>query len=272
MQNSKKSEKSKGVILFAFNTKVDYVDIADHASQLIQRNLKLPITLVTDADTNPKFEYDHVIRVDTAPATFRNSDGSIPWRNRGRYTAYELSPYDSTLLLDVDYLVFDNSLLKVLNSTEDYRLVHHSYTDSGMQYSMMGETSLPYVWATAVAFNKTERSHLLFELVGRIQRNYHYYRALYNIREGNFRNDYAFAIANNILSGYSLNEQQGMPWPMYTVVEDIQDIRFDGHKFLRIYYKDRATVIPQMNLHVMDKEYLQSENFRRLIRNYCGQD
>ena len=71
MQNSKKSEKSKGVILFAFNTSVDYVAIADQSSQLIQHNLKLTVTLVTDIDADPKFAYDQVIRVDALPATFK---------------------------------------------------------------------------------------------------------------------------------------------------------------------------------------------------------
>ena len=49
MKNLKESAKSKGVVIFAFNSAhVDYVGIADQTSKLIEKNLNLPITLVTD--------------------------------------------------------------------------------------------------------------------------------------------------------------------------------------------------------------------------------
>jgi hypothetical protein len=264
MQNSKKSAKSKGVVLFAFNTAVDYVKIADRASKLIEHTLQLPVTLITDKGAEPKFSYDHVINVDAMPATFRAPDGSVQWRNRGRFTAYELSPYEQTLLLDSDYLMLDRSLLTILKTTVDYKLMHHSYTANGMKYAMMGETSLPYVWATVVAFNKTPLSEMLFDMVGRIQRNYQYYRALYNIREVNFRNDYAFAIANNILSGYNTNESQGIPWPMFTIDEDIESIPLITKDFLHVRHQKSGIVMPRQN-----KQYLLSDDFEKVIEVIC---
>ena len=39
--------------------------------------------------------------------TFRYDDGELEgteWNNIGRYSAYDLSPYDETLLIDSDYL------------------------------------------------------------------------------------------------------------------------------------------------------------------------
>lgn len=265
MANSNVSAKSKGIIIFAFNTQVDYVSIADLTSRLAAHNLQLPITLVTDDTTTPTFAYDQIIRINPERATFRINDGKeIAWRNRGRYNAYELSPYDTTILLDVDYLMLDNSLLKIADTVQDYRLMHHNTTDIGPAYEEMGETSLPFVWATVVVFKKTERSQMLFNLVGKIQRNYHYYRELYNIREGNYRNDYAFAIANNILSGYNLNESQSIPWPMYTADQKIERIVTTATQ-VRIYYDKSATVVPRMNIHVIDKEYLQSDNFRQVV-------
>ena len=57
MQNLDVSAVSRGAIVFAFNTsKVDYVAIADQSSRLIQHNLGLPVTIVTDPDSKPKFE------------------------------------------------------------------------------------------------------------------------------------------------------------------------------------------------------------------------
>ena len=93
--------------------------------------------------------------------------------------AYELSPYEETILIDSDYLILDDSLLKLFATNFDYRLMHYNRTPSGPSLEMMGNTSLPFVWATIVLFRKTLRAKLFFSLVGRIQRNYNYYRMLY---------------------------------------------------------------------------------------------
>jgi hypothetical protein len=266
MQNLKSSEKSKGVIVFAFNTDVDYVGIADSTSQLIDHNLKLPVTLVTDFDSQPKFAYDSIIRINIDSGNFRTNlkDEKVNWRNFGRYLAYELSPYDETLLVDTDYLVLDDSLLKLFDTPFDYRLVHHNKNTDGAVYEQMGETSLPFVWATVVLFRKSERARLFFNLVGRVQRNYRYYRNLYNIREGNYRNDYAFAIANIIINGYSLNESQGIPWTMFTIDKPIERMVSTEHN-IRIYHADSAVVAPHQCIHVMDKQYLQSQDFKQFV-------
>ena len=250
MQNSKSSEKSKGVFLFAFNSStVDYVKIADQASRLIAKNLGLPVTLCTYEDAAPKFSYDQVLRLprpDDAGNYRTNLDNEIvEWRNFGRYFAYDLTPYDETILLDTDNTNY-----------------------AGAVYEQMGETSLPYIWATVILFRKTIKSRLLFELVGKIQRNYRYYRALYNIREGNYRNDYAFAIANNIINGYNLNESQGIPWSMLTVEDKILRVMLTDTQ-IRVYHEDRAVVLPYQNIHVMDKAYLQSRDFEQVVEAVC---
>ena len=179
MQNLEKSEKSRGVVVFAFNTSIDYVAIADQTSKLIKHNLQLPITLITDTTADPKFPYDKIVRINKDP-TLENlridSDYNVKeWRNFGRYLAYELTPYDETILLDTDYLVLDNSLNTLFATDFDYRLMHHNKNAKGSDYEIMGPTSLPFVWATVVLFRKTAKSKIFFDLIGRIQRHYHYY-------------------------------------------------------------------------------------------------
>ena len=270
MKNSKKSAESRGVVVFAFNTQVNYVEIADQTSQLISHWLNLPVTLVTDATAEPKFDYDHVIKLDVAAGNIRHdlNGHTVEWKNFGRYLAYELSPYEETILLDTDYVVLDDSLLKLFKTDFDYRLMHHNATPAGPSYQQMGETSLPFVWATVVLFRRTERSRLFFDLVGRIQRNYPYYRALYNVREGNYRNDYAFAIANVILNGYNTNEDQGIPWTMFTIDKPIGRIMLTDN-FIHVHHDDEATVIPYQNIHVMDKAYLLSRGFAQVVEAIC---
>jgi len=264
LENLEKSiSMSRGVVVFAFNTEtVDYVKIADQTSQLASQHLKLPVTLITDHAANPKFRYDNIITIDKQGDNFR--DGSVQWRNRGRHWAYTLTPYADNILLDCDYLVLDSSLVSLFDTDFDYKLMHHNTNYAGAVYEQMGETSLPFVWATVILFRKSKKSELLFDLVGKIERNYGYYRALYNIREGNYRNDYAFAVANNILNGYNLNESQGIPWKMFTIEEKIDQVLYDDN-FLYVYSKGTGKVVARQNTHIMDKQYLQSADFEQLV-------
>ena len=262
-------EKSKGILLFAFNTDVvDYVKIADRCARLVHHTLGLPVTLVTDNNVVT----EHIDQTILAENTLNNRRagyaGGTQWRNGNRYQAHELSPYDETILLDTDYLILDKSLLTMLESTIDYRLIHHNQNFKQSMSGNMGPVSLDFVWATAVCFKKTEKSKLLFELVGRIQRNYRYYQQLYQLRERNFRNDYAFAIANNILNGYVSDSSQSVPWNMLTIDQPVKRIELQNNKLV-IREQEKAYIVPKQNIHIMDKDYLQSEQYIQLVDMLC---
>lgn len=271
MTNSSKSEKSRGVLVFAFNSPdTNYVDIADRTSKLTQQFLKLPITLVTDTDSDPKFAYDNIIRTNMSGENFRTLfDKQQVWKNFDRHTAYQLSPYDETILIDTDYVIMDNSLLKLFETPFDYKLLHHNKDTNGASYEEMGNTSLPFVWATVVLFRKSTKASILFDMVRRVQNNYFYYTQLYNISAGNYRNDYAFAIANSVVNGYNLNEAQGIPWSLFTLEKQVQKITSRG-SFLAVHMEDKALVVPKQNIHIMDKNYLLSENFALLVEELCA--
>lgn len=273
MTNSKESAKSKGVLLFAFNSqRVDYVSIADNASRLINKTLGLPITIVTDFNATPNFNYDNVIRADskTGNVRFDKSGTTYEWRNFDRYRAYDLSPYDETLLIDTDYLILDQNLIKLFKQPFDFRLMYRMQTPEALNTDEMGPISLPMVWATVVLFRKSERAKIFFDLVGRVQRNYGYYRSLFGIRDGNYRNDFAFSIANIIMNGYSLVPEQSIPWPLTTIEETIKSLDMNKN-FVVAKYENRADVIAKQNLHIMDKVYLQSDNFKQFVEKVCNE-
>ena len=271
MQNLEKLEKSKGVIMLAFNSSDnDYVKIAARASRLVKKNLNLPVSLITDFDGDLGFDYDHVFHISADLKNFRyNRDGTIrEWKNFNRYQVYDLSPYDETILIDSDYLVLDKTLLTLLEQDFDYRLMYQMQTPKELNRDEMGPVSLPMVWATVVLFRKSERSKIFFDLIGKIQRNYNYYRLLFGIREENFRNDFAFSIANIILNGYSISPETSIPWPMLTVEENIETVEING-KFLVFKFKDSADVIAVQNVHIMDKNFLMSDQFENLLDTIC---
>lgn len=268
MQKLNESEKSRGVVVFAFNsTTVDYVTIADRTSRLIQKNLDLPVTLITDLGTMPKFQYDNVVRIENKGDNFRtNQEGkNIEWRNFGRYLAYELSPYTETLVLDTDYLILDDTLNKFWSNAFDYLIVKDSVLPEGRFENNMGYLSHNWLWATVVFFKKTPKAKLFFDFIGRVQRNYAYYKTLFNL-EGNYRNDFSFAVADIVLNGYSVDSKNYLPYNMVTIENSIDRIEIKNTNLI-IRESTRAIISPKQNLHIMDKHYLLSDNFQEFVEN-----
>jgi hypothetical protein len=210
---------SRGVVLFAYNnTSVDYVGLAIKSTKLIKKHLNLPVTLVTDSSDWLKKQYpsdidlfDNIISsVDTSTQKKRFYDGSlnyemISWKNTTRSTVFELTPYDETLVIDVDYILNSSYLLNLFELTQDVVLFKDSLDLSGWRRSNefvnISNTSVPFYWATVFCFKKTEKSKLFFDLISFIKTNWQYYRTLYDIDTPTYRNDFAFSIAIHILNG-----------------------------------------------------------------------
>ena len=257
MQNSNVSEKSRGIVAFAINTAdTDYASIATQTIKLASQTLGLPYTIITE---------DHM--ADMNWHNYRNDvdlGRSVEWKNFGRNLAYELSPYEETLVIDAYYVVLDPCLLRIFDTSWDYLLQRQarSLNDEPVP-TVMGNHSLPYVWATTFAFRKTPRAQLFFDLIKRIQANYHYYRELFNIESRSYRNDYAFAMADIIINGFSVSNNS-IPGPMLNILQPVESMAVQNNQ---IIIKDRQTayVIPRMNMHVMGKAYLQSDNFKKFI-------
>ena len=260
MKNSKKLEKSRGILAFALNTETtDYVAIAQKTLAVASRRLNLPYTLITDTNDvdlkNNRFDVD--------------SNSFVQWRNFNRHSAYELSPYDETLVIDADYLVVDDSLLNIFQCEWDYILQRNSHALTAEWPDAMGDNSLPYVWATVFAFRKTPRAKLFFNLIDRIQKNYSYYRALFNIRERNYRNDYAFSIADTILNGYAI-QTDTIPGSLLAINQPINKIELHNSQFV-VRDDAKAYIVPRTNLHIMSKTYLQSNDFERLVNQLINE-
>jgi hypothetical protein len=275
MQNLKRSEKSRGVILFAFNNAdTDYIKITEQTIKLVKRNLKLPVTLITGMDEVVNFEVDNLIRVESNGPNVRfSSDKNAPvqWLNRGRHVAYKLSPYDETILLDTDYLVLDDSLLTYFDTEWDY-LIPDRNTNAGGPYvsERMGTYSIPFVWATVVMFRKTPKAEMLFDMVERVQENYLHYKMLYNIGVGNFRNDFAFGIADGILNGYTENPATKLPKKLLTITGPLRSLNRTVDNtgdlvFLRLKFTETAMVLVPQNLHILSKTYLLSDDFKKFV-------
>lgn len=220
-----------GAVIIANNTdRFDYVKLAAISAGKIKKHLKIPVALITeDTVSNPIF--DTVIKASSASTNarvFSRTNEKLDWKNLNRTQAYDLSPWDRTLLLDADYFVNSDSLSHHLNSNFDFAVAKNCYNPmSGDYYVMkMGKSNIEQLWATVIIFNKSRQAKQIFLLAEHVLKHYLYYSKLYGFNSFPYRNDYAFTIACHILGGYgqknfSLANYSLVNCDFNTVVESI---------------------------------------------------
>jgi hypothetical protein len=248
---------SKGVLFFAFNTsEVDYVKMANLSAERVNRFLNLPVTLITDSPTQlSNHNFDNILLLDSDDS---NTKGNKVWKNKGRYNAYDLSPYDETLLLDVDYIVNSNQLNKVFDFYNDFccHRTTHFLMQNKSEEEFMGTHSQQILWATVVFFKKTIRMKLFFDCVKMVQENYTHYINLHGMLSTTFRNDYAFTIANRIINGHIDEPTDFIPWNLTHVGKDATVTRYSDAAYKVYSKKEKKSFIKikDFDFHMLDKE------------------
>lgn len=197
---------TRGAVIFAIgNAAIDYVAMAVWSAKRIQRFLELPTTLITDQSVNDSV-FDQVIRINSTPSErtrwFEDLDQSVSWNNLDRCDAFDLSPYDRTLLLDADYVINSGQLHPVIDH-DRFWCHRHVYTVGvGYTFDGFGRHQHPMSWATVMAFGRDNESAFIFDSMRMIRDNWQHYRDLYHIDSPLFRNDYALSIARPLVNGH----------------------------------------------------------------------
>jgi hypothetical protein len=282
---------SRGIVIFAYNTEYDYVKIANVCAALTKRFrifnapllditspiiAGLPVTLITDtfgalqADQN---YFDNIIIHSTDEknkrgfrTTHDESVKKVMWKNLTRADVYELTPYDQTLLLDCDYLMFNNKLLNLFNSDVEFTCYRHVHDMTGTNTfqgdSRLSQYSIPMLWATAIYFRKSTFSKSVFDMMKIVKENYHYYAKVYGFNPYPFRNDFALSIAYHAMSGYGLDELLTQKLLTLSTTVDVIDFRRDGSLIYQYKTADQKLYTGYSHaadLHVMNKEIFTDE-------------
>ena len=154
---------SKGVLVFAFNNEqIDYIKQAKDLAKRVKQHLGLPTTVVTDIDIIDD-DFDTVVKFDgnthLSQKTYRNGSDSIKlnFKNCARVFAYELSPYDETIILDSDFIICNNDFLKCFEQTKELLMYHNSFDLTGAreitnEFKWISDTGPKFYWATSVYF------------------------------------------------------------------------------------------------------------------------
>jgi len=241
---------TQGCLIFAHNNgDIDYVKLAEHSRDNIKQYLGLDTTIITDQTT-----------VTNSTRWFADYNKSVTWLNSGRSRAYELSPYDQTILLDADYVVNSEQLLRLFNSNQDF-LAHrnaNSVTSTGWskQLNTFGEYRFPMWWATVVYFTKSNTARAIFDSMRMVEENYEHYANLYSFKKRPYRNDYALSIALSIADGHFNADHFNIPWTLQSVVPEHTLTRTDN--VYRVDYDKSWIQLSNMDFHAMGKKHLEA--------------
>ena len=271
----------QGILIYAHNNRtVNYALMAIIAGGLAKKHLGQPASLVTDQATVDWMIESNIH--DRACTVFENIfvvprpetnnsrglyDGTersvVQFTNTNRYSAYDITPYQRTLLIDADFLVFSNRLTEFWNIDTDIMIgesINDIYDNQRLGYHdrYVSDVGIKLYWATTVMFTKNDNSKIFFDLVRHILDNYQYYADTYRFDSKQYRNDIAFSIAKHILDGFEQSLIGCLP-PVLTMLD--RDIlqSVNGNK-LTVLVSPKldsnycAAALCGVDIHVMNKQ------------------
>jgi hypothetical protein len=275
---------NNGVLIIAHNSRsVDYAKTAIIAAGFAKKHLQVPVSLVTDASTINWMKdsgtytdavsiFEHIIETARPlPGNYRilhdgESTDRVPFINSTRSSAYDLTPYDRTLLIDSDFLIM-SSQLNAYWDAEDSIIVADSMNDVegsriGILDKWVSETGVNLYWATTVMFSKNEESKTFFQLVEFIKENYNYYSDLFRFNPEQYRNDISFSLALHIMNGFEKNTIALPPILTIQGKDSLEEVNNNGALKFLINHRGSfyAASIANRDIHIMNKQ--------SLIRNY----
>jgi hypothetical protein len=271
MERTREKPMSKGVLLYAFNTEnVDYYKMAIATAKRANHFLNLPVSVITDESTileNYDYKFDNVFIQD---ADKSNRKGRKVWINKGRYSAYEFSPYDETILLDTDYLINSDKLLQLFQIYEDFMCCNRTsfLMAPHDEQEIISLHSFTTLWATLIVFRKSDKAKQIFDCLEMVQKNYSHYATLYGFLDGMYRNDYALTFALRIVNGNTINNKDYIPWNLVHLGKEAKAHRINDSDFNTEYLliaeadnnKKHYIKIKDTDFHLLDKS-----NFMELV-------
>lgn len=205
---------SKGVLLFASNNSTTrYTDLAEVCARRCKKHLGVPVSVVSSTPSEIKHSevFDKIISIpessQTQLRTFKDGTAEVvsEWKNFSRGYSWDLTPYDETLVIDVDYFLYTDVLNYCFNQESELVVSKYSqdlsFWRDQKEFNTLGITQIDFYWATVFFFKKTEDTKVFFDYIKHIEQNWTYYKYQYQFSSRLFRNDFAFSIAAHELSG-----------------------------------------------------------------------
>ena len=244
---------TQGVLLFCFDTEhTRYHKILERCVGLIKKNLKSQITVVTNFETYKKLKPLGFVNYKFIEPELGNKLNGKTWNNVDRHMAYELSPYDTTLVMDIDYFCFTDNLAHFLDTDYDFLVPDTAYDLTGRNtFDQRRWSMIPMVWATVLVFKKNHKVRKIFETVKYIKQYYSYFNDMYRVYSKNLRNDYLFAMALQQINGFTGYDK--LPLALPTLPPDCEIIKITDNGLVW-KHGDQISYVEDQDVHVLNKE------------------
>lgn len=282
-------KKGNGVCFFAFNNpKIDYIQLSHFAAAYVKQNMKNNNTcLITDhggygwleQSVDPKWHklcFDEVIITDAPDSENPRKHYDSPWTefsapfyNKNKNSIIDLTPYEKTLLVDIDYFIqndfydyiFDTDIPLALHKNSRYLEHQPPYLNE----QDLNEAGIHHWWSTVVYFDQSDESRIFFDIWEHVRDNWDFYTLLYQFPPNLFRTDFCVSIAIHLLNGYNNNDfiHDFMGVDMVNMDQKDDLIEFKSAKDLillvhnrREPWKNILTRLENTNVHLMNKRAL----------------
>jgi len=270
---------NKGVLLFANNNSdFNYVKQAVIAATLAKYYLKVPVALITNKDelTDDVSIFDHVVDYkSTAEANVRPFyiDGKpkqIQWHNLDRLLAYDLSPFDETILIDTDYLIQNDVLGQVWGNNNPMLMNTGTRVPAGEQ-EHVGEKVIadgfPLVhWFTVMYFKKCEEALQWFEFAKFVKENHNFYKKMFRSPYYYYRNDITAAITSHILGGFEDGYMKPLPVRQINSYPPESILQIGIGKIV-LSTNEHPVLLKDTNVHVVNKGEIE-KHYDRFLELY----
>lgn len=250
-QNTEKFQNDQGFLLFNHQSSVDYNSIAKTCVTRLKKFFpNTPIAVCGD----PIDIADHHIPTQPIKNNRVFNGGIKDWFNLGRSQAYDLTPFDNTIILDTDYVV--NSCQLQLLFDSHYPLLMHKkfFMLNKNQYQTwpLGQSGIDMYFATVLKFSKNAETQKFFKIWNEVLENYSYYANIYGFSSTLKRNDYAVTIALMQMNNFAHNSHCEIPWPKIIADLTVDIVNLNDHG--AVLKDQHSTINLQQDVHVLKKE------------------
>ena len=289
-------EEQKGVCFFAYNNEeIDYVELATLAALYVKEHLNLPVCLITDVGSEAWLQqskpqlaekcFDYIVITNDEMKNNQRIHYDSPWHefsaqfhNSNKHKVFEYSPFEQTLLLDIDYIVKSDFLLDLFN-IQGVAMFDNAINIRNQlplpREQMLHEAGIKMWWSTVIYFDRSEFSKLFFDTWAHIADNYHFYQYLYNFPPRLFRTDYCVSIASHILNGMQDGDViTKIPTRMTNVGQhdDVVEVNSKSDWIIvsacqKENWKNILVNTSKMDIHVMNKRAL-GRQYNKLVEMF----
>jgi len=278
---------TKGFLMFAHNNEeIDYLKLAAINAKLIKHNCGISdVTVVTNQHS---YEYtsktlgEDFLTDCISNFVFVEKDKNfkranirlykdtshtaktLPFYNLDRCDAYDLSPYDETIVLDADYLILSDSLNSCWGHDNEF-MMNWDYQDimterNDPTLKRLHPTGITMYWATVVYFKKCNFAKQFFDTVRHVRDNRDFYQDVYKWPGTLYRNDYSFSVAAHMLGGFIEKGIPQLPIPKLYKTFDTDDVHSVAENEI-VFYLEKPKALgdfmltrwKNIDIHIMNK-------------------